>query len=878
VPVEQEVDEELTFHLEMHVRDLIARGMDPGAAREAAYQRLGDLERLKRTCVDLGRKRDRMMRITQWLDEFHDDIRFALRQLRRSPGFTLVTVVTLALGIGANSAIFALADATLIRPLPFPGADRLVMIHEHTDRLDRGVVAPFEVADWIDRNRTFETMAAVTSNRRAIIGADGTGAQIPTQMVTAHFFDVFRVTPIAGRTFLPSDDHPNPDAVVLSERIWKGRFGGDPGLVGRRIRIDSESFTVIGIVPSDFHVLNPSSAWTLLATAFARSPAGVAHFLRVAGRLKPGVTFADARSDMTAVADDLASRRPDLNKGRGVLLEPLRDGLIRSELRLTSLLLLGVVGFVLLTCCANVVNLLLARTTVRARELAVRSALGAGRRRIVRLLMTESLVLATMAGVIGAAVAAAILNTAPSLIPQAVLPVDVTLTFDGHVLTFCAIAAMAVGLVFGAAPAWQTTRLSLTQAISAGGRTSTGGGSRSRTALATCQVAAAVLLLCGAGLLLRTLGALARVDPGYRTKEALTTMVSLPVARPGTSPYAAPEARASFYDTVEQEVRLVPGVRMAAWGSALPLDGWWIRMPFMIDGDSQRPEGQRDVVAYQHVSPQYFQALGIPIIAGRSFTGRDTAGGAPVCVVNEAFVRRYLDGRSPLGSRVVVRGMNTGGGPLPVRDIVGVARQVKERPDETEPAPHVYVPLAQDAPWQASLVVQPVDGPASALAPAIRAVIAGIDKERPVAEMRTLNDIAGQANSAARFRAVLVGTFAALALTLAIVGVFGVLAYSVQQRVREFGVRMALGATTSNVLRLVFAGTAQVIAGGVTAGLIAAAILGRSIVSFLFGVTPLDPVTFGGVAILLSLTATLATAVPALRAARVDPIVVLRDE
>ena len=818
------------------------------------------------------------MRIAQSLDVLRDDVRFAVRQLTRSPGFTSVAVLTLALGIGANSAIFALADATLLRPLPYADADRLVMLHERTRTVDRGTVAPFEAADWVELNRTFEAMAAFNNSRRALIDSDGSGEQIPMQTVGVRFFDVFRVRPIVGRTFLPSDDRSNPDALVVSEHLWRSRFGSTPDIVGRRIRIDSETFTVIGVVPDSFQVLSPSSAWNVLATAFARSPGGVAHFLRVVGRLKPGVTLADAQSDLAAVARDIAQRFPNLNRDRGVLLEPLHDAIITGDLQSTARLLLGVVVFVLLTCCANVASLLLTRMTSRTGELAIRSALGAGARRIVRLVLTESLVLSGMGAVVGAAIGAVILTATPSLLPPGVLPVDVALRFDGRVLLFCAVTAVALALAFGAAPAWQAACLPPLGGLISASRTATGRGARFRMLLATGQITAAVVLLCGAGLLLRTLIALGEVDPGYRTQEALTTEVTLPVARPGTSSYAAPESRATFYEAVEREIRQLPGVQAAAWGSALPLDGFWIVMPFMIEGDPARPESERDRGRYQHVSAAYFQALGIRIVAGRPFSSADTASSVPVCIVNEEFARRYLRGRSPLATRVAVRGMGTGRGPLPVRDIIGVAGQVKERPDESQPEPHIYVPIGQDPPWQASLIVRPVSGPAAALAPAVRATVASIDRERPVAQIRTLADISHEATAAARFRAILVASFAVLALALAILGIFGVLAYGVQQRIREFGIRIALGANTGTVLRLVVASTARIVAAGVLTGLIAAAILGRSIMSFLFGVKPVDPLTFGSVALLLALAAACATAVPALRAARVDPIVVLRDE
>jgi len=538
-PVEQEVDEELAFHLEMHVRDLIASGMPPAAAREKALQRLGDLYRLRRTCVSLGKKRNRMMRITQWIGDVRDDVTVAIRRLKQSPGFTLVAVLTLALGIGANSAIFALADATLLRPLPFSDPARLVMLHEASPRNPAGVIGPYEIAPWSARARQMESLAGINLNRRVLTGPDGAGELIESQRVTARFFDVFRTVPLAGRTFLPSDDRLNADPLVLGEGIWRDRFGSDPGIVGRRIKLDADWYTVIGVVPATFQVLQPSSAWTLMTTSFMQSPAAIGHYLRAVGRLAPGASLESAQAEMSAIAAQIAAERPDLNKDHGVRVQPLHDGLVNADLRLTAKLLLGVVGFVLLTCCANVANLVLARTSGRARELAVRSALGAGGRRIARLLLTESLVLSTVAAVLGAGLGAAILTTAPSLLPPGVLPVDVSLTFDARVLAFCAAAGVGLALAFGAAPAWQAVRLPPLQAIASGGRTSTGGGSKFRSLLAIAQIAAAVVMLCGAGLLSRSLVALGRVDAGFHESELLTMRLGLPFVRPD-SPAGTP--------------------------------------------------------------------------------------------------------------------------------------------------------------------------------------------------------------------------------------------------------------------------------------------------------------------------------------------------
>jgi putative ABC transport system permease protein len=881
IDVTQEVDEELAFHIEMRTRELIETGLDPRIAREMVLARLGDATRLKRTCVDLGRKRDREMRLTQWLEEFRDDVRFAVRQLRMSPGFTLVATITLALGIGANSAIFALADATLIRPLAFAQPDRLTMLWESKPD-GRSTVAPYEFVAWSEQNQSFELMAGVTwASSRATTGADGRGEQLDSQMVTVRFFDVTGVKPILGRTFIRADDRADSNVVVISEGFWRTRLRADPNVLGSSMTLDGQPFSVIGVMPAGFQVLARSDAWTVMNTAFMRSPSGVAHFLRVIGRLGPGMTLDQAQADMNGIAAAIARERPDMNRDRGVTVEPLHDALVGRELQLTSILLLGVVGFVLLMCCGNVANLLLARTAARRRELAVRSALGAGRRRVVRQLLTESLVLALLGGAAGAAIGIAILNVAPALIPTGLLPAGVTLEFDGRVLAFCAVTALVVAIAFGAAPARQATGVSLVELMMSGNRTSSAHGTRLRRALAVVQVAVSVLLLCGAGLLLRTLFALEDVDSGSRASNVLTMEVSVPFANPGRpspGPYATETGRANFYEAIEREVSALPGVRSAGWGSALPLDGWWVAMPAQVDGDAPQPEGLRPLVFYELVSPSYFRTLDIPLLLGRHFDGRDIAAGAPVCIVDEAFVGLHLRGRNPIGARVVVRGMNTGGRPLPIREIVGVVSQVRQRPDELDAQPHVYAPLAQDPGPKASLVVQSSAGPASALAPAIRAAVARVDRERPVARVRTLDEIGEQATSRPRFRAVLVGTFAALALVLALVGVFGLIGYSVQQRLREFGVRMALGATRASVIALVLADARRVVAVGVVIGLTSAAALARSIGSFLFGVQPLDAVTFVSVAVVLGLSAALASAIPAMRAARVDPVEAFRNE
>jgi len=456
VPLDQEVDEELALHIELRTRELVERGMDPQAARDLVLSRIGDLGQLKRTCVDLGRKRDREMRLTQRLEDLRNDVRFAIRQLRRAPGFTLVAALTLALGIGANSAIFALADATLLRPFPFPESDRLVMVWERFQTFDRSGVAPLNLDDWNVRNRTFQSMAGMISFPRNMATADGTIEQVSGAQVTRQFFDVLGVKPIVGRTFLPTDSTTPPNTVVLSEGLWRTRFGGDPTLIGKAIRLDTQSFTVLGVVPEQAQVMSRANLWTPLAELPGMDRRGL-HIMLVIGRLRPGITMAAAQSDLSSIASALATEFPATNKGRGVTIDPLRSGLIGGDVRLTAMLLLAVVGFVLLMCCANVANLLLARTNGRSRELAVRAALGAGRNRITAQILTESLVLSTLGGRRSLTNDYVILSAAPSVIPAGLLPSAVSLSFDARVVAFCAAAATLVGLLFGLAPAWHAS-------------------------------------------------------------------------------------------------------------------------------------------------------------------------------------------------------------------------------------------------------------------------------------------------------------------------------------------------------------------------------------------------------------------------------------
>jgi putative ABC transport system permease protein len=722
----------------------------------------------------------------------------------------------------------------------------------------------------------FEKIAGFTPSVGGMVmaGVDGNAETVSRQWVTAGIFDVLGVAPIAGRTFSAEDEATRANVVVMSEGLWRTRFNADPGMIGREIRLDGSMWTVIGVAPRDFQLMGQSSLWAMMPLVNLPPRARGFYFLQVVGRMKPGVAITAAESDLVVLANGLAREFPQTNKGRGVALESMHDSIIGSDLRLTSIMFLGVVGFVLLLCCANVANLLLARATVRTRELAVRSALGAGRRRIIRQLLTESLVLALIGGALGCGVGAAILSVAPSLIPQGLLPATVTLAFDMRVVFFCAGAALLVGLLFGVMPAWKATDFSSAEVIGSDSRSTAGGGGRLRGLLVVGEVATAVLLLFGAGLLLRTLIAVEAFDRGFRAESVLSMLVD-----PLGSKYPTAESLQQFYDRVEAEIQAVPGVASVGWASALPLDFFDSGgFSFEILGDPPVDESQRPGTEYQVVSAAYFPTLDLPILAGRAFDRRDTRDGVPVCIVNEAFARSF-HGRSPIGQQVALRPASSPQAKPVVREIVGVARQVKGRPDEGQDFVQLYVPMAQDLSDDMFVVVRPKSGRAETLAPSVRAALSRVDKEQLVSvrNVVTLDDIAHAATGRHRFRAVMVIAFAVLALVLAMVGVFGILAYSVQQQVRDFGVRRALGATTNDVLRLVIANAARVVATGAVVGLLLSAACGRLIESMLFGVRPLDLTTFVIVTMVLGITAALSIAGPAWRAARIDPAVALRN-
>jgi putative ABC transport system permease protein len=802
---------------------------------------------------------------TLWLD-----LRFGFRILRQAPGFTLIAVLVLALGIGANSAIFSLVDAVLLRPLPFAQPDQLAMVWEKAPRYDRNSVAPLNFLDWSEQNQVFSSMAAISGSSAAITAPDGSAERIVGQLVSPQFFEMLGARPLEGRFFNADDVAKGASVVVIGERLWRARYGANPKLVGSTLRMDSQPVTVIGIAPASVQLLYTADMWRPMR--ILRSPEQRRmHYLRVVGRLKPGVSIDQARSGMGVVAENIARISPETNKGWGVTITPLRQAMVASDLRVTSLVLGGVVAFVLLMACANIANLLLARGAARSREIAVRASLGGSRVRIIRQLLTENVLLAMLGGALGIALASAILRLAPALIPAGTLPAGITLALDARVIGFAALITIVTGLVFGLAPALQAVRSSLGEALRSGGRTGTG-RSAFRSVLAAGEVAVAVMLVAGAGLLARTLLSLQEVDPGYRADHVLTARVGLPFNR-----YTVDQARA-FYRAVETELAAIPGVRSAAIGGSLPLNGRDIGQAFEVVGQPVPAKADRPAAVYQMVSPNYLDAMGISLLRGRGFDAHDTAGAAPVCLINEALARRYLKDRDPIGAQLIVDSMDLAG-PKPVtREVVGVVRQVKiDGPGDQEEALEIYVPIEQNAWFWGSIVVRSATDPLG-LVPAVKQAVARIDKDLPLTNMRTMEEVASDAVAQPRFRAGLVGAFAGLALVLAAAGIFSVLAYAVSQRTREFGIRMALGARPRQVLSQVLGGGLRITAIGVIVGLAAAAGVTRFLAALLFGVQPLDPVTFIGAPLVLAVIAIAACLVPAWRASRVDPAIALRQE
>ncbi len=791
-----------------------------------------------------------------------NELRYALRTLRTNPAFTIVALLTLALGIAANTAIFSVVNAVLLRPLPYKDPERLVFIWGSNPRIGREEASLPDFLDWRSQSTVFEGVAGLAPRSFTFTTKEGTDRIIGFG-VTANFFSVVGVEPVLGRSFRQEEDRPGGDRVViLSHGFWERRLGADSKMLGTSLTLSGETYTVVGILPRSFRAPNDPELWTPMALDPARFGRR-SDFVIVIARLKNGVSLRTAQVEMTTIAQRLQQQYPQTNTLWTAEVVPLHAHLVR-DIRLPLLLLLGAVGFVLLIACANVANLMLARAAVRRREIAVRAALGAGRARLIRQLLTESVVLAVAGGLLGTILAAwgisGLLAAAPSDLPR----IDVTI--DRVVFGFTLGVSLLTGLLFGLAPALKASKLDLTESLKDDSRGSIGGrGARLRTALVAAEIALSVVLLVGAGLLIRSFWRLQAVPSGFRADNVLTLRLVQASTR-----YSEPVQFAQFYAQVLERVEGLPGVRAAGFINAVPLSGSNTNFGFAIEGRPPQPPGQNLTADFRVASPDYFRVMGIPLLKGRSFTAQDHTQASRVALINEATARRHFPDQNPLGQSIRIDG--------PPRLIVGVVGNVKHASLASDMEADIYVPYQQAGRVRSLTVVVRTEGDPIQLAGAIRREVQALDKEVPVFSVRTMQAVVEASLAQRRFIMTLLAIFAVLALILAAVGIYSVVSYVVTQRTREFGVRLALGASRSDVARLVLRQGLGVVAVGVAIGLAAAAGLTRVMGTMLFDVRPTDAATFVGVPALLAIAALVASYLPARRAAKVDPIVALRYE
>jgi putative ABC transport system permease protein len=797
------------------------------------------------------------------------DLRYGARMLLKNPGFTSIAVITLALGIGANASIFSVVNAVLLRPLPFKEPERLIMIREtKLPQFPEFSVSPGNFLDWKRRNTVFERLVAISGLTFNLIGT-GDPEQLSGMRVTEGFLVMLGAKPELGRDFLPEEDQPGRNnVVILSHGLWQRRFVGDPKIINQTITLSGRIYTVIGVMPATFSFGGRETAlWTPMGFTSDDAQNHGGHFLSAIGQLKPGATLEQARSEMSAIAGQLAQEYPDANAGWNVKLLPLQEFIVRS-VETALLVLLGAVAFVLLIACANVANLLLARAAGREKEIAIRTALGAGRARIVRQLLTESALLALAGGVAGLLLAKWGTDLLLKLAPQN-LPRMSDVSLDGRALAFTAAVTLLTGLIFGLVPALQASKPNLTETMKdAGGRGSTEGGRRQfvRGSLVVLEMASALLLLVGAGLLIKSFWRLQRIDPGFNPNNALTASVALPSRK-----YPEENQHSAFFQQLLEKVQALPGVQAAGASNVVPLGGDYV-LGFVIEGRPPLPPGAGQSTNYYSVSADYFKAMGIPLLRGRVFTEQDTRNSTRVAVISDSMAKRVFPNEDPIGKRIHVTN-----GPTVFREIVGIVGDVKQYGLDQDTTLQTYEPYTQQPFSFMTLVVRTAGDPTN-LTSAIRNQVLSIDKEQPVSGVRTLEQRVSTSIAQQRFSMLLLGVFAAVAMVLAAVGIYGVLSYAAAQRTHEIGIRMALGARAGNVLKMVIGQGMKLALAGVALGSGAALALTQLMKRLLFGVTAADPMTYVVIALSLTLVALFACWIPARRAAKVDPMVALRVE
>ena len=870
--VAADVDEELRFHLEMVARELTDDGWPEDAARVEAVRRFGDIETTRRVCRQLDAHKEKQMKWIKALEEIGQDLRYAFRQLAKSPGFTLIAILTLALGVGATTSIFSVVDGVLLRPLPFPDPDRLVRVYPLNEEGEPNAISVLNFLDWRRQSRTIEAASLLETGSVNLTGTGGEPERLSGAWVSPEFFSVIGAPLLAGRGFAKGEDGPEaPNVVVLSTELWQRRFGGDRGLVGRTINLDGKPYTVIGIAgrnrwPSVADLWIP---FELNENSLDPKNRG-AIYLAVVARLAPGTSLEKARAETRSIAAALAAEYPEANTGYRMDMVGMQTHMT-GDVRVPLLVLMGAVLLVLLIACVNVANLLLVRASGRESELAVRTALGAGRLRIIRQLLTESVVLSLLGGAAGVAFAVWATRALVALAPERT-PRLHEVGVDGPVLFFTLGISLATGLLFGLAPALKASRPDLGSVLKEGAR---GGKGRAATAarsvLVVLETALAVLLLAGAGLLLCSFGALVSVDPGFDPEGALV----FNLAPPEPKYEEDPQLRQLASSLMERMERL-PGVTAAgAAAFGRPLDRSGFTLSFDVEGRSEALPGEEPSMRVALVTPGYFEALGLPLVRGRVFTDQDRDGSTPVAILTEAAVRKYFPDEEPLGRRILTgwtsNGVRRGG------EVVGIVGDFKQSTLDSTADPQIFLPFDQAPIGSLSVIVRST-ADLAAVAAAARAEVGAVDPDLPLYELQTLDEVVSASVSQPRFYMLLLGGFAAVALILAAIGMYGVIAYGVSQRSREIGVRMALGATRDRVIRMVVRQALMLAVFGAVFGLALALVATRGMESLLFGVSAIDPAIYVAVAAMLVLVAGLASYLPARRAARTDPQLALRGE
>ena len=798
-----------------------------------------------------------------------NDFRYALRQLLKSPSFTIVAIVTLALGIGACTAIFSVVNTVLLRPLDYPDPDRIVVIREtQLPQFPEFSVSPPNYVDWEKQTKSYEYLAAYTGAALNLTG-EGEPQRLVGVKATAHYFDVYGVKPILGRMLLPEEDAEGKNhVVVLSYGFWQRVFGGARDVVGRAVQLNGEPYQIVGVAPFGFGIASKVDVWTPMAFT-AKETANDArggHYINVVGRLKPGVTFRQAKAELEVIANQLAVQYPDPQKGWGIFMMPIQDYMVR-DVKPVLYTLLGAVACVLLIACANLANLLLARATARHREISIRAALGAGRGRLIRQLLTESVVLAVCGGIAGVILANLGLDALLALAPTS-LPRISEIHLDPGVLLFSLALSVVTGLVFGIAPAWLAARADVNEALKQGTRGSTEGGARGRlrSALVVIEVTFALVLLGGAGLLARSFIQLANVDPGFIPENATLMRLSLPQRK-----YPQPEQQTAFVNALLEQIKNLPGVQASGVTHSMPLVGDYV-LGFNIEGRPAIDPADLPSTNYYAVTPDYFRAMGIRLVRGRVFTPQDDAKAPHVAIINETMARQFFPNEDPIGKRI-----NITNGPDYWREIVGIVGDIKQYGVDKATSAQSYEPFAQ-VPFTSLNVVIRTKGSAAALLGALRPAVYAVDKDQPVGVIRPLEEIMADSVARQRFAMLLLTVFSGVALVIAAVGIYGVMAYNVVQRTGEFGIRMALGAQQRDVLRLVLTQGGKLIGVGLAVGLLATLGASYAMRSILFNTSAYDPLTLASITVLLAAVALVACFFPANRATKVNPIEALRTE